>query len=272
MVDGDVFDETNSTRMLFSSFGNKATVVCDDLQEQVRPEFLTLVPVDEFVETDNLPRLIQEGDIVLLAVDNHATRKLVSDFCATERRKVCLISGGNDGVEEGKTGREDGESEGGEHGGGDEVGADTTEGGARRGVRHALRGTYGNVQLFVRRDGEDRSPSLTRFHPEIAEPADHLPTDASCGEVMLRVPQLLFTNLATASAMLNAFWLYLCGASHYSELCFDICDGLMRPIAVPAPRLGASPPGQDARAPRPEAAAAPLVGATAGAVRARSRP
>jgi len=32
-------------------------------------------------------------DLVLLAVDNHATRKLVSDHCA-RLDNVCLISGG----------------------------------------------------------------------------------------------------------------------------------------------------------------------------------
>jgi hypothetical protein len=35
-----------------------------------------------------------------------------------------------------------------------------------------------------------------------------------------------------ASAMLNTFWLHLCGASHYGELAFDIAEGLMRPRAA----------------------------------------
>jgi hypothetical protein len=49
------------------------------------------------------------------------------------------------------------------------------------------------------------------------------------------VPQILFANLMTASAILNAVWLYLCGALHYSELCFDIADGVMRPLPLPPP-------------------------------------
>jgi hypothetical protein len=32
-----------------------------------------------------------------------------------------------------------------------------------------------------------------------------------------------------AAAMLNTLWLHLCAATHYSELAFDIADGLMRP-------------------------------------------
>ncbi|HYT91899.1 MAG TPA: hypothetical protein VEL76_24510 [Gemmataceae bacterium] len=36
--------------------------------------------------------------------------------------------------------------------------------------------------------------------------------------------------------MLNALWLYLCGALHYSELALDVAEGLMHPLAVPAPK------------------------------------
>ena len=151
---------------------------------------------------ENLPRLIRADDVVLLAVDNHATRKLVSDFCSG-LPDVCLISGGNDGV-----------------------GADST--GA------VSRGTFANVQIHLRERGADLSPSLTAFHPEIAKPADALPTDVPCTEAMLSVPQILFANLATASAILNAFWLHACGALHYPELCLDIHDGVMRPVPLPS--------------------------------------
>ena len=83
---------------------------------------------------DNIERLIHGGDIVILAVDNHATRKLASDFCTESRDDICLISGGNDGVGEDSSGR-------------------------------LLRGTYGNCQIYVRRGGIDCTPSLTLLHP-----------------------------------------------------------------------------------------------------------
>jgi hypothetical protein len=42
---------------------------------------------------------------------------------------------------------------------------------------------------------------------------------------------MLFTNLATASSILNTFLLHVCdGALHYSDLSFDTADGLMRPV------------------------------------------
>jgi hypothetical protein len=44
------------------------------------------------------------------------------------------------------------------------------------------------------------------------------------------VPQVLFANLAVASALLNTLWLHLCGALHYGELAFDIAEGFMRPV------------------------------------------
>lgn len=158
---------------------------------------MTLVPVPEYVSPFNITRLIRSGDIVLLCVDNHATRKLVSDYC-TGLKNICLISGGNDGI-----------------------GRDTS--GSMR------RGTYGNVQLYLRRNGRKLAPPLSQYHPEIAMPMDKLPGELNCTELVLSVPQILFANLAVASAMLNTLLLRLSRASHYAELSFDIADGLMRP-------------------------------------------
>ena len=47
------------------------------------------------------------------------------------------------------------------------------------------------------------------------------------------MPQLLFTNLATASALCNAFLLHASRDLGYPELCFDIAEGLMRPVPLP---------------------------------------
>ena len=202
LVDGDEFEPRNAQRMFFTSAGNKAAVIKSDLASGLAHSQLALVAVEEYVTPENLPRLVHEGDTVLLAVDNHATRKLVSDYCA-ELTDSCLISGGNDGV------------------GPDSTGA-------------VSRGTFANVQIQLREEGRELSPPLTAFHPEIADPADRLPTELSCTEAMLSVPQILWANLATASAMLNAFWLQACGALHYPELCLDIHDGVMRPVPLPS--------------------------------------
>jgi hypothetical protein len=52
---------------------------------------------------------------------------------------------------------------------------------------------------------------------------------------MISTPQLLAANLAVASALFSAVFLYCCGQLGYSELYFDVAQGLMRPAAYPAP-------------------------------------
>ena len=209
LIDGDSFEPANTNRMLFPQYGNKAAVIRAELLPRFTDSYLSLIAVPEFVAAPNIARFILNRDIVMLAVDNHATRKLVSDFCRTGLEDVSLISGGNDGIE-------------------------------HQAFNRSTRGTYGNCQIYLRRGGKDISPALTRYHPEIREPADRNPVDQSCTELVQSVPQILFANLAAASAMLNAFWLYCCDALHYSELAFDIADGIMRPMPLPAPDLRSS--------------------------------
>src|SRR5262249_7548583 len=141
----------------------------------------------------NVGQLIRNGDHVLLCVDNHPTRKLVSDHCGT-LANVALFSGGNEGVEPPRE-----------------------------------RGTYGNVQVYLRRDGRDLTVPLTRFHPEIANPKGKLPTAMSCAELAVSTPQILFTNLAVASALLSAFFAYTCGRLAYQELKLDVIEARMLP-------------------------------------------
>ena len=205
LIDGDDFEPKNAERMLFSSCGNKASVVLEDIAPSLEDAAVTLVAIEQFVTPENVSQLLHEGDVVLLAVDNHATRKLVAEHCAQKLDDVCLISGGNDGVGYDSTGR-------------------------------AVRGTYGNVQVHLRREGQDETPSLVAYHPEIAAHADKLPTDISCTEALTSVPQIAFANLAAASAMLNAFYLHVCRELSYSEVCFDIRDALMRPLELPVPK------------------------------------
>jgi molybdopterin/thiamine biosynthesis adenylyltransferase len=199
LIDGDTYEPANASRMLFTEHGNKASVACAELLTHFADSFLTIAAIQEYVTISNIERLIHNGDLVILAVDNHASRKLVGNFCSTKLDDVCLISGGNDGV-------------------------------GRNAANQKTRGTYGNCQVFIRSGGQNLSQEITRFHPEIRKPADKNPAEEHCTDIMQSVPQILFTNLAAASAILNAFWLYCCDESHYSELVFDIADGLMRPV------------------------------------------
>ncbi|GEM_PF-2438880 len=91
------------------------------------------------------------------------------------------------------------------------------------------RGTYGNVQIHVRRDGTDWTAPLTKFHPEIRQAEGELPGGPNCGQMAESIPQILFANLGVASAMLNAFFAYTCGRLGYQEVQFDILEARSLP-------------------------------------------
>lgn len=92
----------------------------------------------------------------------------------------------------------------------------------------------GNVQVYLRRQGRDLTPRLSRYHPEIARPRDRHPAELSCEELMAAgVHQLLFTNLMVASLMLNAFYVLSRELPGYCEVYLDIRQNLSRPVNRP---------------------------------------
>jgi molybdopterin/thiamine biosynthesis adenylyltransferase len=194
LVDGDAFEARNADRQAFSEVGNKAKVKALELARQF--EALSVRALPEFVTPENVGRIVRSGDVVFLGVDNHATRRLVSDHCRL-LADVALISGGNEF-------------------------------------------TDGNVQVYLRQGGRDITLPLTRLHPEIADPQDRSPHEMSCEELMREAaPQLLFTNLAVASAMLNAFYAWRSGSLRYGEVYLDILEGKSSPRQR---QPGADPP------------------------------
>jgi molybdopterin/thiamine biosynthesis adenylyltransferase len=185
LVDGDAFETRNADRQAFPEAGNKAKVKAMELARQF--EGLSFRATAEYVTPENVGRIIRSGDVVFLGVDNHSTRRLVSDHCQV-LPEVTLISGGNDY-------------------------------------------TDGNVQVYLRQAGRDVTLPLTRFHPEIADPRDRPPHEMSCDELAEAVaPQLLFTNLAVASAMLSAFYAWRMGKLQYGEVYLDILEAKASPV------------------------------------------
>ncbi|MGA9754768.1 MAG: ThiF family adenylyltransferase [Desulfobaccales bacterium] len=188
LIDGDRFERSNAARQAFSRLGNKAEVKALELAQEF--EVIAFRAAPEYVTEDNVARLIGEGEVVFLMVDNHASRNLVSRHAAS-LADLTLISGGND--------YED-----------------------------------GNVQVYVRQGGQDLTPSLSRYHPEIADPQDQNPATLSCEELMAAgAPQLLFANLMVASLMLNAFYAIRQGRLNYSEVYLDILQNLSRAVTRP---------------------------------------
>ena len=93
LIDGDSYEVKNYERQNFRKFGNKAEVK----QKELSSTFgnLNIDSVNSYVNEDNINKLISTGDIVFLGVDNHKTRKIVSNYCNT-LQDVTLISGGNE--------------------------------------------------------------------------------------------------------------------------------------------------------------------------------
>jgi hypothetical protein len=147
---------------------------------QAFPE-LSVRSIPEFITPENVGFYVEEGSLVFLAVDNHATRRLLSRHCQ-DLRCVALVSGGNEWSD-------------------------------------------GNVQIYLRWEGQEHTSPLTRFHPEI-ENATDLAAVLSCDEAARAgEPQLLFTNLTVAAHMLNTFYAVINGGLSYEELYFDIISG-----------------------------------------------
>lgn len=193
LIDGDSFEPGNAPRMSFETFGNKAQVKARETADALGACHVTLVAVPEYVNQENLPRLIHPGDHVILCVDNHPTRKLVSDYCES-LSDVAVFSGGNDGVEP-----------------------------------PDQRGTYGNVQIAIRRHGRNLTAPLTRYHPEIASADGTPPGGPDCGQLAVSASQILFTNLAVASSLLNCLFSFTCCRLAYQEVQLDIVEARMLP-------------------------------------------
>lgn len=93
LFDGDNYEEKNRSRQHFRHCGNKAEVTYDDLMNEAKMVYYS--GISEYVTIENAYEHINEGDIIFLCVDNHATRNLVSHRCE-ELENVALISGGNE--------------------------------------------------------------------------------------------------------------------------------------------------------------------------------
>ena len=94
LVDGDAFEASNIGRQActVSDLGsNKA----EALARIPREAELAVQLLPEHVTEANVGQIVREGDIVLLAVDNHPTRALVDRHMA-RLDNATMISGGND--------------------------------------------------------------------------------------------------------------------------------------------------------------------------------
>ena len=87
VVDGDVFEESNLNRQLLSSVPllgvNKAKAAADHVA-RVNPE-VTVEAVEAFLTEANARSLIADCDVVIDALDNILSRKILAAACETAR-------------------------------------------------------------------------------------------------------------------------------------------------------------------------------------------
>lgn len=93
LVDGDSYEDKNRNRQQFSGLENKARHT--SLELATKFPNVSFKYKSEYLSDDNVYSVIRENDTVFACVDNHATRKLISDRCE-ELDNVTLISGGNE--------------------------------------------------------------------------------------------------------------------------------------------------------------------------------
>jgi len=178
LVDGDFYEIKNKQRQNFNEIGNKALVKTAELSDKYGKIKFESFPY--FVDNQTISKLIKNEDTIFLAVDNHKTRKLVSDYVRDNLMDVTLISGGNEL-------------------------------------------TDGNVQIYIKKGGEELTPSLTDYHPEIDNPNDKLPNEMSCEELQKSEPQLFFTNVGVSTIMCWAYYYVKENKSvNISDVYFDI--------------------------------------------------
>jgi molybdopterin/thiamine biosynthesis adenylyltransferase len=177
LVDGDDYEYKNVSRQEFYNYGNKANVKKKELAS--RFQNINYLDFQMFLDENNISEIVTENSIVFVSVDNHKTRRLVSNY-AKKLNDIIIISGGNEL-------------------------------------------TDGNVQIFIRKGGENVTPSLTDYHPEIENPLDKSPDEMSCEELSHAEPQLYFTNFMVAGHMCSAFY-NIIERNNYkiSEVYFDI--------------------------------------------------
>jgi molybdopterin/thiamine biosynthesis adenylyltransferase len=94
LVDGDVFEASNLNRQACSR-SDLGTNRAEALARVARETGVASQAIGELVDETNVGVIVREGDIVLLAVDNHRARAIVDRHLGS-LDDATLISGGND--------------------------------------------------------------------------------------------------------------------------------------------------------------------------------
>jgi molybdopterin/thiamine biosynthesis adenylyltransferase len=186
LIDGDTYEERNRERQNFDVIGAKATITAARLKDRFPRLFIQDHPA--YLNDANIISLIREHDVVAVCVDNHKTRKLISDR-AEELDNIIVVSGGNE----------------------------LTDGN----VLVHIRRDSENVTLPL---ANKYHPELQ--NPGDKNPGDD--KEHGCQVMAAAEPQLVATNFNVASIMLNELYKIVTNhdrVGKVSEINFDILTG-----------------------------------------------
>jgi len=87
--------------------------------------------------------------------------------------------------------------------------------------------TDGNVQIYIKKGGDEKTVNIGKYHPEIRQAKDKSPSEMSCEELAMEgEPQLFFMNALVAIIMCTAFYNIINNTFKYSnsEIYIDMIE------------------------------------------------
>lgn len=169
LIDGDQFSFSNLERQDMAE-DDEAKMKAFVYYERIRREFPRIKSqmIPEFVTKKNITKLIKPNSIVVFMIDNHKTRKLVSDFVRKNARRlknIAVITAANDEL-------------------------------------------TANAHLHLVVGGKELTKAMDKCHPEIDKPQDKNPGELSCEERarLPGGGQTSNANMMAATLSHNYFW------------------------------------------------------------------
>jgi len=93
LLDGDTYELKNYSRQEFSEIGSKAEI--KEVELQMKYPRLRFMSENVYITEANIGNYIKEGNIIFVCVDNHKSRKIISNYCKN-LKNVTVFSGGNE--------------------------------------------------------------------------------------------------------------------------------------------------------------------------------
>jgi molybdopterin/thiamine biosynthesis adenylyltransferase len=171
IIDGDTVEDKNLARVYSSDAigDDKADVLADICEQTVPTGSLDVRTINEYITPrtfDRYHRGWYTDNTVVFSCVDNHKSRVYLEQLIGNLQNGLLISGGNDKYS-------------------------------------------GQAQLFCRKDGENLTPPITHFAPEILseeDPNNIFPDEDDCSAEYEDRPQLILTNFAAASSMLNLWF------------------------------------------------------------------